>query len=514
MSKFNFNKIVKNVLNESFNDVEYHFTSLSTACFICRTNTIPLAPTLGKKAEVFINGNNTYFISFTRRRSSNVGYSKGRNVRIEFYGDLLNQQFKGKAIDYWGNSMGKQSLYRKLYNYNDRKKDPNIPLKYNNAQAQINNLTNVYGADDSSNESEDRLLTNKPYITNAKKYIKSIDILINPSNQKQIIAARQIFNSYLFRGKVNIYDNDHDFNSIRGKNINDKFVTNFGEEGEYSNFGKIITDDNYYGEEFEFKNEIKILSFFFAFLYLNKFIDKPNFALTIKKMLKSDGLGNYLKFINLIIKSAEDKIINNRYSSEIKSSQYFEDIVNSAYNLKSENGQEIVRFLIDWFKSQKFKKLDDLEKVLNLKNSHSDNDLYDFTTVKKFITYGRILIPNPDKDDFWTVIGYDDKNNKEYFTDCLEDYAYQNNIPIRGNRNTFHKYMQHLWRKCSVSQMINVIQSITGNAHKWIYEFLGKDFKIVNLNLLDAEFDYHLPNHNFYNRDEEQKELKKLFLKQ
>lgn len=64
--EFTFSKIVRQVLNESFQDFEYHFTSLDNIVRICQTGRIPLSHTYAKSAEVGINKNNTFYLSMTR----------------------------------------------------------------------------------------------------------------------------------------------------------------------------------------------------------------------------------------------------------------------------------------------------------------------------------------------------------------------------------------------------------------------------------------------------------------
>lgn len=530
MQNFNFNNIVKNVLKESFNDLEYHFTGFNTAYEICKNNTIPLAPSLGKAAERGMNGNRLYFMSFTRRRNGKVGYSRGRNVRIAFDGTLLNQQFKAKAVDYWGDSMGKQSMYRKLYNYDEREQakenDKKIPsIKYNNAQSP-ENLTRfgkkkdesdedyqkrqeheVYDAYNSQFESEDRLFTNKPYIENAFKYILSIDILIDPSKKNEIIQARNIYFTD-FKKKVRIYDNEHDFNSINGKTINDKFEW----EGEYNELGKHSLDDNtmytrsYHG--------IDILADFFIFLYHNKFVDKKNIASTIRKMLQNGNLPYYERQINKILKEVE-KGINNLWwtYTDTEYAKFFK-LIQDAYEMRTEKGQEIVRFLTDWYKMQGFKSTQDFIKKLNYNINPNNLDLYDNQVKKKFLTYdNRIIILNPDTEDFWKVIGYNEDYEKEYITQPIENYVYENNIPIIGDEDKFHKYMQHIQRKCTVAQMIELLNKITGNAYEWLSNELGREFKVKTLDCFTAEYDYHLPGFGWKQRDKERQIIRNQFLK-
>lgn len=112
--KFSFSNIVRQVLNESFQDFEYHFTSLDNLVRICQTGRIPLSHTYAKGAEIGINKNHTFYLSLTRVKDGRVGYSKPYTCRICFDGKALATRFKGGAINYWNGLGDKQQYYRNL----------------------------------------------------------------------------------------------------------------------------------------------------------------------------------------------------------------------------------------------------------------------------------------------------------------------------------------------------------------------------------------------------------------
>lgn len=532
MKSFNFFNIVKQVLNESFQDYEYHFTNFYTAYSICKSNRIPLAPTLGKGTERHINGNNIFFLSLTRRRNGEVGYSSHRNVRIVFDGNKLNTQFKGKAIDYWGNSMGKNEMYRKLYNYDERKANPSIPIKYKNDLSDENlkqfyqnpfqrkdgetydqfverMRKNIPGAKYSRDESEDRLLTKKPFIDNANRYIISIDILIDPTKERDIINARTIYNTAYFHDKINIFDNKQDFNSLNGKNINSKF--DFGKwdkHGEFYDLGERHLSDNI--DYTEIDKGIQLLANFFKFLSFYNFISKGKRRGTeIKQMLQRGGLTDYIHHISEIIKESDMGLYG---WSEVSEWNYFFRLIQEAYEMRSENGAELVRFFSDWYKKMGFKNEDNFKNKLQSIKQGNTTDDFDYHTKKTFLVYGRTIIPYPQKTDFWKVIKANDRYDKEYFTDGIEEYMNEHNIPMQGGQERFHKYMQHLWRKCSVSYMMNLLDKITGNGNEYLKAWYGKGMEEKTLDLWDA-YKYYLPGYTLMDYKENENEIKQLFRK-
>ena len=105
--------ILKKIIEESLSKKVYHFTTLSSVMDIINDDKFILSSSLFGDADNF-NKNKKFFISLTRQRNGSIGYSKPYNVRICFDGDKLNNKFSGKAIDYWGDSMGKQEYYRAL----------------------------------------------------------------------------------------------------------------------------------------------------------------------------------------------------------------------------------------------------------------------------------------------------------------------------------------------------------------------------------------------------------------
>ena len=90
---------IRRVLNERITPAVYHFCSLGSLVSICQNNEIVLSTGFGRASDEGINKKHLFFLSLTRQIDGRQGYSNGCNVRIEFDGELLNQRFKGGAVD-------------------------------------------------------------------------------------------------------------------------------------------------------------------------------------------------------------------------------------------------------------------------------------------------------------------------------------------------------------------------------------------------------------------------------
>ena len=186
----------RQLVNEGLSQLLYHFTSIRAAFNICNENTIYFQSAYAKEADNYDN-KRKFYLSCTRIFNSHVGYSNKFNfgeggVRITLDGNKLAQRYKGKQVNYWGGGVftDKYTYYNHLpKDYEDLKKrhdwdiirlkgekggvDPSEEeieqyLRYNfdrNAQTHT------------SNESEDRILSYEPLLSNASNYIISIDVL-------------------------------------------------------------------------------------------------------------------------------------------------------------------------------------------------------------------------------------------------------------------------------------------------------------------------------------------------
>jgi hypothetical protein len=121
---------LKNILIESISDVVWHKTSLEAGLNIISQNKFELSIAAGPDISDFA-GKKQYFLSTARQRMG--GYSELSNVRFELDGRKLSQRYKGGAVDYW--KLGPRG-----------------------------------------SEYEDRLYSDAPAISNAKNYIKRVEL--------------------------------------------------------------------------------------------------------------------------------------------------------------------------------------------------------------------------------------------------------------------------------------------------------------------------------------------------
>lgn len=130
-------RIFENVsrLDESLSERIFHFTSLKSGYNILKTNEMFCQSAFaGYGADDYSKGKK-FYISFSRNKSPYEGFgsNKASCVRFEFDGKLLNQNFEGHPINYWGASYlnNKYSYHRRAsglsdwYNYEPLSDLPN-----------------------------------------------------------------------------------------------------------------------------------------------------------------------------------------------------------------------------------------------------------------------------------------------------------------------------------------------------------------------------------------------------
>ena len=147
-----------NMLSEGLSDILYHYTYIPHLRNILKYNKFATSTNLGSSADASKDKGKFFFFS-TQRTKGMSGYAQhhGNNVAIVLDGRKLNYTFKGFATDYW-NWSKKRSDYKSIGDY-----------------------TNAL----QSEENEDRIVTNKPYIDNANKYIIEIHVWVIPEHNNQ-----------------------------------------------------------------------------------------------------------------------------------------------------------------------------------------------------------------------------------------------------------------------------------------------------------------------------------------
>lgn len=359
-----------NILSESVSNIIYHRTSLNALLNILKNNKILLSSSIGTNADNY--GKKLYFLSFSRTKNLELGFSKNSIVTIEFDGNALNSKYKGKPIDYW--------------------QWPNL-----NATEKAR-----------SNEYEDRIFSNEPYLENLDKYITSIDIVISDAkrftdNYGATINEIKGLNTLLIN-KIRIFNNIKDYQLNKYYSINDLNV-------------ETTEDNNYdFSQRFDFRLLKETLTI--------KLIDDP-------KLNDNDYTFNYIKsyidkYINLgeeKLKNISDSEINSiRYDIQnkipyIESDREFLTVIQSdIHNLtkssrKTAINYDVLKILSDEMVKYKVNNILDLIKA---KKGFIDNKFYDYSSQYSigYESYGKYILIDNDKDSniSWSLLNERERN--------------------------------------------------------------------------------------------------------
>ena len=162
----------ESLLKEGISPIIYHFTSLQALYQILMSQKFYLKTGVFRDSyeHKLSDGKRMYYLSTTRNRNANEGYSNAYKseggVRITLDGEKLSHNYKGKPTNYWGDD---SALGRMKYLNPDK---VGQPLKWDNEMQQHRN-----------DETEDRIWSFHPTISNALEYIKRIDILLPDENK-------------------------------------------------------------------------------------------------------------------------------------------------------------------------------------------------------------------------------------------------------------------------------------------------------------------------------------------
>jgi hypothetical protein len=144
-----------NILIEGMTDVVYHFTNIDILLNILNEDKFNISTNIGSKSDLDTSKGKFFFFSTTR--SKKAGFTKG-NVKIVLDGQKLNQNYKAFPMDYWQYSTNPKDWGDVDYNPRDR-------------ASYIQGLK--------SKELEDRIVTDKPTIDNAYKYILALHVVLD-----------------------------------------------------------------------------------------------------------------------------------------------------------------------------------------------------------------------------------------------------------------------------------------------------------------------------------------------
>ena len=294
----------RQILNESLSRYIYHFCPISTLLSILKTNAFILSHVDTGIRDKEISGGYDFYMSFTREHTDKVGYVQYKNycftadedsslndnqffnVRISVNGELLGANYRGEPVNY--------------HNKENR----------NNKQQEWANGDPVKLIQ--IRQSEDRLLSNKPVIENAGRYIERIDVLLHPDENGKLLKSvlencakiLRYNKTEAFRNKIFIYDNRRLFNAPQAEGyVNDKILEMLKDENNY--FG------DYYDTE---QNKVKTNAPGKYEYYMNQNISDRVVLKRGKEALKplTDGqilsLASMLKFLLISGEISEEQL--------------------------------------------------------------------------------------------------------------------------------------------------------------------------------------------------------------
>lgn len=151
-------------INEGISSILYHFTYPSVLTDMLESDEILLSSGLGTSSDND-ESHKKFFLSTSRTGSFKQGYGADKQCRIELDGVALGRTLSGKAFNYWGNKDPEKSPYYK--GYGDQTGD--------HAWYMAKQF-----------EYEDRIVSYKPVIKNARKYIKSV-VLVNTRQESDYL---------------------------------------------------------------------------------------------------------------------------------------------------------------------------------------------------------------------------------------------------------------------------------------------------------------------------------------
>lgn len=96
---------LRNVLNETLSRTVYHFTSIESAYRILKDNVMFCQSSYAGNMADDSNDKYKFYICFARNKNVSEGFAakcREYGARIEFDGELLSQNYKGGAYNYWG----------------------------------------------------------------------------------------------------------------------------------------------------------------------------------------------------------------------------------------------------------------------------------------------------------------------------------------------------------------------------------------------------------------------------
>ena len=457
------------LLNEGVSDILYHFTSLYNGYGICKEDTIYLQSAFSKDADNY-DRKRKYYLSCTRMFGTQFGYARkfsNGGVRIKLDGNKLSQNLKGKPINYWNGMNDKYTYYKNLPK-NEKELNNNIAweierFKKNNPNASqqdiqhfIEHNFNKSAQGHVDNETEDRLFSYQPAITNAHEYILSIDVLLpNVREDKQQQQMAWSFMRTPLSKLVNIFDSTEQFNSLKGQKIDVSDI-------EYSH--------DSYSDEKSTKSSINALDAVIQFIaFANPDFEGKNFGQQTAKLLQQYGLTNFSKQIGNIYNNSK-RIYNIRQAAE-----NLDHVRRELSDKPNLNNSRILKMMTDYFLQIG---ANTFREAYQIKSKMSDN-YYDTTKVydridtnakKDFLVINNTIIPDTSKTLFHDILIYSLYDNEDDIKSLADAIAYDVTEDYDGNYthnsknyNSMFQFIYKLFRKGTVQQTLQTLYKIGVN---------------------------------------------------
>jgi len=206
--------ILENIINEGASDILYHFMQKEYALDVLKKDKFNMIAAMGDDADYDKNRNKFYYFSTTRSKSS--GW-KGGNTKLVLDGRKLTQRYKIIPVDYFNKYKG----------------------------AQQNNRAYIDAID--SLEQEDRIITDNPFIPNAKSYIKEVHIFVDNESEYQKKMVKSIVLEceksnipiFLYNTKDNFLNQRNPINYSEFLDAADNKFDGYGDYGNQTVFNRI-----------------------------------------------------------------------------------------------------------------------------------------------------------------------------------------------------------------------------------------------------------------------------------
>lgn len=471
MKKIYIKESKEHLLTEGLSNILYHFTSLNHGYKICKDDKIFLQSAYAKDADNY-DRKRKFYLSCTRIRNSQFGYSKKFSqggVRIVFDGNALATKYKGKQVNYWGGGTFTDKYgYTKQAELNGnaapndkahvfwlnkwKKEHPNA------SEEEIQNWINHNFYDEVqhhiSNESEDRIFSYEPMISDAHRYIKSVDVLIvdfEKDPNKMALAQSFLYRTLLGSRYVKIFDSEKEFNNPNGKDANDK--VEYGE-------GYVSEDRLYYRRVYDC---LEAVICFIA--YANPDFEGKNFPRKTMEYLKKYELSEFKGQIGKIMNA-----LKKTWGGAKGVAEKLDAVRRYLSDEPNEYTYKISKMLTDYCLSigaNSFREAFLIKNDMKKEYYSQYNHVYDRidTSVKyNFLIFdNRVISLNPSKDKFADAIGWNDeycKYNADAFASEVMYYGDEKYNFTSKNMNSMFQYLYKLFRNGSILQVYDVLKKI------------------------------------------------------